>query len=176
MEGMIRPVRRSILPGIVLAFTLAGMALPARAVSPARPRGASVTGLRAWSAPSSTRLVMDFTSDVTPVAPDSGEATSLVVSIPTPALGRDPEVPTSLNVSDGTVDSVRLTTSAEGGRLEVWFHERTSFHVFTLAPDEEKPFRLVVDVTRPGAAAEEAARLARIATTKVQTRTAETER
>jgi len=171
MEGMIQPVKRSILPGIALALTLAGMALPARAVSPARPRGTSVTGLRAWSAPSSTRLVLDFTSDVTPVAPDSGEATSLVVSIPTPALGKDPEVPGSLNVSDGTVDSVRLTTSAEGGRLEVWFRERTSFHVFTLAPDEDKPFRLVVDVARPGAAAEEAARLARIATTKVQTRT-----
>jgi len=171
MEGMIRPVKRSILPGIALAFTLAGVALPAWAVSPARPRGTSVTGLRAWSAPSSTRLVLDFTSDVTPVAPDSGEATSLVVSIPTPGLGKDPEVPASLNVSDGTVDSVRLTTSAEGGRLEVWFRERTSFHVFTLAPDEDKPFRLVVDVTRPGAAAEEAARLARIATTKVQTRT-----
>jgi N-acetylmuramoyl-L-alanine amidase len=168
---MIPSVKRSIVLGLASAFTLSGLAVSVGVTSPARPSGTTVSGLRAWSAPSNTRLVLDFTAEVTPVAPDSGEAASLVVSIPTPALAMGPEVPAMLSVADGTVDSVRLKMSAEGGRLEIWFRERTTFHVFTLPPDEDKPFRLVVDVARPGAAAEESARLARIATTKVQTRT-----
>ena len=171
MEGMISPVKRSFALGLALVFTFPAMLAHVRAVSPANARGAAVSSLRAWSAPSNTRLVLDFTDEVAPVAPDSGEATSLVVAIPTPALALGPDVPAMLKVADGTVDSVRLTTAAEGGRLEVWFHERTVFHVFTLQPDEDKPFRLVVDVARPGAAAEESARLARIATIKSQTRT-----
>jgi N-acetylmuramoyl-L-alanine amidase len=140
------------------------------AVAPAVRRPVA-TGLRAWSAPSNTRVVLEFSVEVAPVAPDSGDAGHLVVAIPSPGLQRGPGVPETLNVGDGVVDSVRLATSAEGGRLEFWFRESTGFHVFTLSPDEDKPFRLVVDVAKPGAEAEEAARLAKIASAKARTRT-----
>ena len=144
--------------------------VPAAAAAPASPYPVA-TGLRAWSAPSNTRLVLDFSVEVASVAPDSGTAAALVVAIPSPELQRGIGVPAMLSVGDGVVDSVRLTTSPEGGRLELWFHESTGFHVFSLPPDEDKPFRLVVDVARPGAAAEEAARLAKIASAKIRTRT-----
>ena len=159
--------------GLGLMLAMAASAVSARAgdVDPAPSRGAAITGLRAWSAPSNTRLVLEFNAEVAPVAPDSGEAGSLVVAIPTPGLARGPDVPATMRFGDGVVDSVRLTTGAQGGRLELWFHERTSFHVLMLPGDEDQPFRLVVDVAKPGAAAAEAARLARIATVKTQTRT-----
>lgn len=171
MEGVIAPVKTPTVLVLTLVSALSGMPAPSSAVSPARPQGPMVTGLRAWSGPSNTRLVLDFTAEVAPVAPDSGEAPSLVVALPMPGLECGAEVPANLKVGDGAVDSVRLATSAEGGRLEIWFHERTAFHVFTLLPDEDKPFRLVVDVAKPGAVAEESARLARIATAKARTRT-----
>ena len=41
-----------------------------------------LTGLRCWSAPTATRVVLDFAAPVTPVAPDSGRASSLVVTVP----------------------------------------------------------------------------------------------
>ena len=165
---------RAVL-GLACMLAVAGRAVPASAATTpaesAASRGATVTGLRTWTAPSNTRLVLDFSAEVTPVAPDSGEASSLVVAIPTPGLERGPGVPALLRVGDGVVDSVRLTTAADGARLELWFSQRTSFHVLTLPPDVDQSFRLVVDVAKPGAAAAEAARLARIASVKAQTRT-----
>jgi N-acetylmuramoyl-L-alanine amidase len=154
---------------------LAGLlAIVAVAVHPGATTAAPaplVTAVRSWSAPENTRLVLEFSAEVTTVSPDSGAAPSLVVAIPAPGLARGPEAPARLAVADGVLDSVRLSTYSEGGRLELWFHQSTTFHVMTLPSDNEHPFRLVVDVTRPGAAAEEAARLARIAAVKAQTRT-----
>src|SRR5207249_1065459 len=56
--------------------------------------------------------------------------------------------------------------SEVGGRFRVVFADTSRFRVFSLRPDADKPFRLVVDVSRPGAPARETARLASIATTK----------
>ena len=164
---------RGVLTCLTVALVLAG------AVSPRSGEGAApqatghptLTSLRAWSAPGSTRLVLDFSVAVTPVAPDSGDSSELVVSLPTPGLERIGEVPTLMRVGDGVVDSVEITTGETGLRMHVWFREVTSFRVFTLRPEADKPFRLVVDAAKPGAAAAEAARLAKIATAKVQTRT-----
>jgi N-acetylmuramoyl-L-alanine amidase len=170
-EGTISSMSIRRLLGLAFMLALAGSAAPARAAAPSEPGGPAVIGLRSWSAPENTRLVLDFSAEVTPVAPDSGEAASLVVAIPVPGLERGPGVPAVTRVGDGVVDSVRLSTGAQGGRLEVWFHERTTFHVMTLQPDQDQPFRLVVDAAKPGAAAAEAARLAAIARAKAQTRT-----
>jgi N-acetylmuramoyl-L-alanine amidase len=38
-----------------------------------------------------------------------------------------------------------------GALLQVWLRDTTRFRVFTLRPEADKPFRLVVDVVRPGA-------------------------
>lgn len=133
-------------------------------------RGVFLTGLRSWSAPVSTRVVFDFSAPVTPVAPDSGRASALVVSVPGQALLRAAGVPAVLAVRDGLVDSVEVVTERRGARFQVWLRDTASFRVFTLRAEEDKPFRVVVDVTRPGAAAVADRALARIAAVKKQQR------
>ena len=116
-------------------------------------RGVFLTGLRSWSAPASTRVVFDFSAPVTPVAPDSGRSRSLVVSLPDQPLARSAGVPEVLAVRDGLVDSVVVVAERRGARLQVWLCDTTRFRVFALRPEGDKPFRLVVDLERPGAAA-----------------------
>jgi N-acetylmuramoyl-L-alanine amidase len=53
-------------------------------------------------------------------------------------------------VHDGLVDSIVVATDRRGARLQVWLRDTTRFRVFTLLPEADKPFRVVVDVTRPG--------------------------
>ncbi len=155
------PALACVALGLALALGASG----ARADGP--PRGAlTLSGVRSWSAPANTRVVFDFSGDVTMVAPDSGVSDQVVVSIPGEAMLRGSGVPAMLVVGDSVVDSVQVSTGAEGARFRLWFRDTTSFHVFTLSAEDDKPFRLVVDVDRPGAAAEEAQRLAAIAAEK----------
>jgi N-acetylmuramoyl-L-alanine amidase len=126
----------------------------------------TLTGARSWSAPANTRVVFDFSSDVTPVAPDSGVTHELAVSVPGVAVVRADSVPALVKVGDGVVDSVAIEAGPTGALFRLWFHDTTSFRVFTLPPEEGQPFRIVVDVARPGAAAAESQRLARIAAEK----------
>ena len=113
--------------------------------------GVFLTGLRSWTSPASTRIVFDFSAPVTPVAPDSGRSRALVVSLPGQPLARSAGVPEVLGVHDGLVDSVVVAADRRGARLQVWLRDTTRFRVFTLRPEDDKPFRVVVDVTRPGA-------------------------
>ncbi len=148
---------------LVLAIALveAGSALAAGAVT--------LTGLRSWSAPTSTRVVLDFSAPVALVAPDSGRARALVVRVPD-AIVSAPGVASVLGVRDGVVDSVLVETAASGATFRVWLRDTTRFRVFTLRPEEDKPFRVVVDVTRPGAVDAEERALAGIAAAKRQQR------
>ena len=126
----------------------------------------TLTALRTWSAPANTRVVLDFSEPVIPVAPDSGFTHELAVSVPAGGVGLAPDIPRFLRVVDGVVDSFAIETDTSATRFHVWFADTTQFRVFTLPADEDKPFRLVVDVTRPGAAVDEDRRLARIAAEK----------
>ncbi len=148
-----------------LALALAGAHAFASAGSPGPPP-AALTALRSWSAPANTRVVFDFSVDVTPIAPDSGFSRELVIAIPGEPLARAAGAPALLQVRDGVVDSVTVMTGVTGGQLHLWFTDSTRFRVFPLAAEEDKPFRVVVDVTRPGAEAAEERRLAGIAATK----------
>src|SRR2546423_7101958 len=127
-----------------------GLALLTGGVSARVAGAATVTSLRAWSAPTTTRVVFDLSGDVAPVMPDSGVSREVVVSVPGGPLGRGLGVPSSLSVGDGVVDSIEVLGAADGGRLRLWFKDETSFHAFVLRPDGDKPFRVVVDVARPG--------------------------
>jgi N-acetylmuramoyl-L-alanine amidase len=120
---------------------------------PAAARGVFLTGLRSRSAPTSTRVVFDFSAPVMLVAPDSGRSCALVVSVPGQQLLREAGVPAVLTVRDGLVDSVEVTTDRRSARFQVWLRDTAHFRVFTLEAEEDKPFRVVVDVARPGAAA-----------------------
>lgn len=167
---MRNPTRIPVL-ALLVGLAAAPVAHALRETPPAaRP---ALTALRSWSSPTGTRVVFDFSVPVSPVAPDSGRSRSVVVSVPGEPLARAEGVPAVLRVRDGLVDSVAAATGADGARFQLWFRDTTRFSVFVLPPDQDKPFRLVVDVQRPGGRAEEDRRLAAIATTR---RTAKGER
>ena len=141
---------RSVLRLAVPIAALLLFAGPGPAAAAAR--GVFLTGLRSRSAPTSTRVVFDFSAPVMLVAPDSGRSRALVVSVPGQPLLREAGVPAVLAVRDGLVDSVEVFTERRSARFQVWLRDTASFRVFTLSAEQDKPFRVVVDVTRPGAA------------------------
>jgi N-acetylmuramoyl-L-alanine amidase len=152
--------------GAVFATTVM-LVLVAGVLLAAGPADATVlTGLRTWSAPTATRVVFDFSAPVAPVAPDSGVANALVVSVPGEALRRGQDVPAVVPVRDGLVDSVQVLPAESGTRFLVWLSDTTRFRVFTLRAEGDKPFRVVVDVIRPGGRAAMDSSLAVIAAAK----------
>ena len=126
--------------------------------------------MRTWSSPSGTRVVLDFSAEVVPVAPDSGAGSQLVVAVPMPGITAAAGVPGSLAVSDSAVQRVESIFDATGVRFWVRLSPGATFKVYTLPVEDDKPFRVVVDVMRPGARAAEDQRLASIAATKKKNR------
>lgn len=135
-------------------------------IHPAFAQPATLTSVRSWSAPASCRIVFDFSAAVAHVAPDSGVSRDVLVSIPGDPVARAEGVPTVLGVRDGVVDSVEIMTGVDGARFRLWFHDTTSFKVLSLPAQDDKPYRLVVDVARAGGAQAEARRLESIAAAK----------
>jgi hypothetical protein len=45
-----------------------------------------LTGMRTWVSPAGTRIVLEFSAEVVPVAPDSGAGPQLVVAVPVPGI------------------------------------------------------------------------------------------
>ena len=131
----------------------------------------TLTGMRAWSAPTGTRVVFDFSAEVVPVSPDSGSGPQLVVAIPTPGITPAAGVPANLAVGDSAIQRVESIFDGSGVRFWLRLSPGATFRVFTLVAEDDKPFRVVVDVLRPGALAAEDKRLAAIAAAKKKTRT-----
>jgi N-acetylmuramoyl-L-alanine amidase len=158
-------MRIGVIATLALGLALAapGGPVPARADAPAAP---VVTGIRAWSAPTNTRIVFDFSQVVAPVMPDSGAASQVVVSVPAPGIVLGGGVLVAMAVGDSAVDSVYTTFDDTGLRFTLTLAAGTTFRAFTLAADEEKPFRVVVDVFRPKSQAAEERRLAALAAAK----------
>jgi N-acetylmuramoyl-L-alanine amidase len=154
---------------LALALAASGSAM-AQDGAPA-PTGPQVTGIRAWTNPGGTRLVLEFSTEVVPVAPDSGGGPQLVVAVPTPGIAPAPGVSTSLAVDDSAVTRVESIFDASGARFWVKLAPGATFKVYTLAAADGLPFRVVVEVTRAGARAEEEKRLASIAAAKKRNRT-----
>lgn len=130
------------------------------------PPPLSVTGLRCWSAPANTRVVFDFSGPVDAVMPDSGTASRVVVRVPAGGIVPGAGVPAALAVRDSAVDSVYAAYDEKGASFVVTLAPGTTFRAFTLAPAEDKPFRIVVDVFRAAASAAEDKRLADVAAAK----------
>jgi N-acetylmuramoyl-L-alanine amidase len=128
--------------------------------------GVVLTSLRSWTSPTNTRLVFDFSAPVTLAGPDSGVSREIALSTPGERVTVASGVPAALAVEDSAVDSVRVEVMSNVTYFRLNFSDSTTFHVFTLDAEADKPFRVVVDVLRPGAVAVEARRLANIAATK----------
>lgn len=147
----------------MMAITIAGAAglAPAAAAEPI-----TLQSVRSWSSPTHTRVVFDLSSDVTPIAPDSGRTAELVIALPGEVIQLAEGVPRRLAIADGVVDSVEVLTVGRAARLRLKFSAESDFKAFDLGEESGKPYRFVVDVMRPGGEAEEARRLARIAEKK----------
>jgi len=130
----------------------------------------SITSVRSWGAPTNTRIVLDLSAIVTPVMPDSGVGRQLMMTLPGTPIVLPDSVPSVLRVRDGVVDSVLVLADSIGARCFVWLADSTRFRCFTLAPEADKPFRIVVDVTKRGAMEAEARRLADLAAQKKRER------
>jgi len=127
--------------------------------------------MRTWASPSGTRLVLEFNTEVVPVAPDSGRGPQLVVAVPLPGISAAPGVPAALAVSDSAISHVESIFDGTGVRFWVRLAAGATFKVLTLAAGDDQRFRVVVDVSRPGARAAEDRRLASIAAAKKKNRT-----
>lgn len=160
-------MRIGLTATLLAALALAAGPAPARADAPAAP---TLGAIRAWTAPSNTRIVFDFSQAVAPVMPDSGSASQVVISVPSPGIAAAAGVPAVLAVRDTAVDSVVTVFDERGVRFIVMLAPGASFRTFTLAADEEKPFRVVVDVFSPAAREAENRRLAALAAAKKRDR------
>ncbi len=152
--------------GWLAALLVALAALGAGRARADGPPPVTMTAMRSWAAPGNTRVVFDFSASVDAVMPDTGSAARLVLSVPTAGVVPGAGVPVMLAVRDSAVDSVYATFEPRGARLTLVLAPGATFHAFTLPAAADKPFRIVVDVTRPGAQAAEAKRLADIAAAK----------
>jgi len=167
-----RPPRAALAAVLGLAIA-PGAAAPAEPFPGPAPAGApssgtataTITAIRSWTSPTGTRIVVDFSRPVARVAPDSGFARSIRVTVPEP-VGRAAGVPVRLPIADGLVDSAAAEAGPEGARFVVWFRDSARFQVYDLAPQNGQPFRLVVNVAKPGAALSETRRLEGIADRK----------
>jgi N-acetylmuramoyl-L-alanine amidase len=161
---------RQLSPVLFAPLLALAVLCGARAAVSDGPLGVSLTSMRYWSAPAATRVVLDFSSQVSPVAPDSGKSQQLTVSLPADRVTRSAEVAERLAIQDGAVDSVRIVPSGESVQIRLWFRDSTRFRVFPLTAELGKPFRLVIDVSRPGGAAAEERRIASVAASKKRDR------
>jgi len=170
-----RSFAASPIAALALAVAMSASALApggARAQTPAEPTGpVQLTGMRTWVAPAGTRLVLEFSAEVVPVAPDSGAGPQLVVAVPVPGITAAAGVPASLAVNDSAVTSVQAIYDASGVRFWVKLAPGATFKVVTVPPGDDQRFRIVVEVSRPGAQAAEDRRLASIAAAKKKNRT-----
>ncbi len=164
------PARAGGAKTIVAASTASANTVTPIGGSPSAAGSITLTGLRSWSAPTSTRVVFDFSGQVSPVAPDSGVTNRLAITLPGEPIARGANVPALLRVLDGAIDSVSVESTPDGGRFVFTFADTTRFRVFMVPSETDKPFRIVVDVVRPGGGAALDARLANLAATKKQQR------
>jgi N-acetylmuramoyl-L-alanine amidase len=110
----------------------------------------TLNAVRSFSGPENTRVVFEFSRAAVFVSADSGETRDLVISLPGEATARAAGVDAVLRVRDGVVDSVEVDTRVDGASFRIRFRSTSHFRVATVEAQDEQPFRLVVEVARPG--------------------------
>lgn len=133
----------------VLSVVLMASALLVAGVSAAAAEGARILGLRHFSGPEHTRIVLDLdracSFEVRRVeAPDR-----IAVNLPGAVFagGGDRQV------GDGLIERIRCNVGEDRAQLVVDLSGRREFRAFSLPPGEGKPHRIVIDILRPGGAA-----------------------
>jgi N-acetylmuramoyl-L-alanine amidase len=151
--------RASKLPGPELEAakpTLSQVEDPPRAVSPEQPRElgtppatrpARLVEVRYWSAPEHTRVVADLEGtlayEILP-QPDPLVSTLKLRGIVLPKGSQE------ITVGDPVIRKIRLDPEgSDEARLSLFLVKPVRLEVFLLNPFEDKPARLVIDVSRP---------------------------
>ncbi len=105
-----------------------------------------ITDLRTWSAPDSTRMVVDLTGAPTYRVKRENNPPRLVIEIKggTPRTDRR-----QWGKVDQRIDGVSLEATAKGTRITVNLPHYSAFKHFALSPYGDKPHRIVLDVLGP---------------------------
>ena len=116
--------------------------------APASRAGAAanrLTDIRFWTSPTFTRLVFDLRAETSWKESPQKDATILELEL----VGFDGALPREvMPVGDGIVKAVRARAAAGKIRLVIELEKPAEHRVFILKKIDEKPPRLVVDVTR----------------------------
>jgi len=103
--------------------------------------------IRQWSAPDHTRVVIDLDGPPTYEVPAPAETLILTVNLQKVLLpGGAREIP----VNDRVIRLMRVTpVGRDGVELTIFLVKPARWSVFVLKPFEDKPDRLVIDISRP---------------------------
>lgn len=120
-----------------------------------------LTDLRYWSSPTYTRLVFDLKAEAVWETQELKDSNRIVVELD----GFDGFMPKELlEINDSIIKKVRILESGGNVRILIELEKPAEHKVFALKRVDEKPPRLVIDVTR--ADLEQAARVQREETRK----------
>jgi N-acetylmuramoyl-L-alanine amidase len=114
------------------------------APAPGAP-GATLMGVRYWTGPDHTRIVLDVSTPVTFTQQSAGPRTLVVHLDGVSAAG---DARRALRIADGVVRDVAVDSTATGIEVAVSLEVDAECRVFPIAPQGEKPDRLVIDVAR----------------------------
>lgn len=138
--------RLFIMPGHLLRLACgAALCLLCASAAFAAAGQNRLTDIRYWTSPTFTRLVLDLKTETAWETQELKDAKRLVVEID----GFDGFMPKELlEVNDGIVKKVRVLQSGGKVRILIELSKPAEHKIFALKKIDEKPPRLVIDVTR----------------------------
>lgn len=108
-----------------------------------------IVGSRIWSGPDETRIVFDLSNEVSySILNEKSNKYQLSIRLKDSTLG-DKQTTNHL-VQDGIVNSIEFDVVGNDLNVIIKLSKETSYKVFTLPPIEQKPHRLVIDISNPG--------------------------
>lgn len=129
------------------ALIAAGLLLAASAArgDPAAP-GRQVRGIRFWTAPDKTRIVLDMSGESVYRLSERTDPDRIVIDIPG---GRFSDGVGRMDVGDGVILRVRTNSLSAGAQIVLDLPHAAPYRHFALKPNSEHPrHRIVIDVER----------------------------
>jgi len=128
---------------LLLSFLL----LTAGFISERTEAAFKILDIRHWSAPDHTRLVFDLNG--LPKFEALPESDPLVLKLKVEGIDLGRQV-REIFIKDNIMQKVRICPwGKEGAEISFYLVKQARWKVFTLRPYQDKPFRLVVDISRP---------------------------
>ncbi|MDD3642751.1 MAG: N-acetylmuramoyl-L-alanine amidase, partial [Candidatus Krumholzibacteria bacterium] len=116
------------------------------------PPAREVRGIRFWTAPDRTRVVLDMSSESVYQLSERTDPDRIVIDIP---RGRFAEGIGAIDVGDGVVLRVRTNALSSGAQIVLDLPHAAPYRHFALRPNPEHPrHRIVIDIDRRISASE----------------------